>query len=97
MYAQLHAARPLAGLSGAETDPTLNELSKKMHFFRFLQKEFNTAKTQAEKEAVLGILLKTRIQILALEREWREIQTLQRPVAAESAGISGLYTTHRIQ
>jgi len=98
MYPQLSAGRPLTGFApAAETDPRLNELSKKMHFFRFLQKEINTAKTQAEKEAVLTILLKTRIQILALEREWKETQLLQRQLAAASSSVSVVCPPHRLQ
>ncbi len=79
-----------------DTSPTLAELTKKMHFFRFLQKEINTVKTKAEKEAVHTILIKTKIQIRALEREWKEIQRLQRPVQS-SPNARSVYATRRIQ
>jgi len=67
--------------SGTEPDPSpvMSELTKKMHFFRFLQKEINAAKTEAEKEAVFGILMKTRIQIRALQVELKRVRKLQQP------------------
>ena len=80
-----------------ETSPTLAELSKKMHFFRFLQKEFNSVKTEAEKEAVLAILMKTKIQIRTLEREWKQIQRLHPSVQTGSKNVSDIHPRHRIQ
>jgi len=50
------------------------ELEKKNQFLHFLQKELNTARTQTEKEAIHSILLKTKLQIRALERELQGIQ-----------------------
>ena len=49
------------------------ELEKKNQFLHFLQKELNAARTETEKEAVLSILLKTKLQIRALERELQEV------------------------
>ncbi len=63
----------------------LAKLTKKMHFLRFLQKEMGTVRTEAEKEAVLGILLKTEVQVHTLEQECNEIKSLDR------------FTSHRIQ
>jgi len=63
----------------------LAKLTKKMHFLRFLQKEMGTVRTEAEKEAVLGILLKTKVQVHTLEQECNEIKSLDR------------FTSHRIQ
>ena len=54
-------------------------------------------KTQAEKEAVLTILRKTKIQIRALEREWKELQSIQRAIQPKSQKTAGLYSSHRIQ
>lgn len=99
MYTPLSGAKPIptvAAGSDPDISPTLAELTKKIHFFRFLQKEINTVKTKAEKEAVHTILMKTKIQIRALEREWKEIQTLQRPVQP-TPNAHGIYATQRIQ
>ena len=93
-------SKPLPGMtSGMESDtsPILNELTKKMHFFRFLQKEMSTVKTEAEKEAVFSILLKTKVQIRALKMEWRQIQKMEQAVMGNPQKISGIYPTHRIQ
>jgi len=96
----LDEERPLTVYSSGnepQVFPTLNELTKKMHFFRFLQKEINTAKTQAEKEAVVTILMKTRIQIRALQKEWRQLQALQRSVPITSQTTSALCAPQRLQ
>ena len=58
--------------------PTLAKLTKKMHFLRFLQKEMGTVRTEAEREAVLGILMKTKIQVHTLQQEWNEIRAMGR-------------------
>ncbi len=47
------------------------ELEKKSQFLHFLQKELSAARTQTEKEAVASILLRTKLQIRALEKELR--------------------------
>ncbi len=71
------------------------ELSKKMHFCRFLQKEINTVKTEAEKEAVHTILLKTKIQIRSLEREWKQLQSFQEePGLPDSQKVANLFPSH---
>jgi hypothetical protein len=82
-------------LPSADTGPCplLDALTKKMHFFRFLQKEMGTARTEAEKEAVFSILMKTKVQILALKRQWAREQ------AMEKADLNAPppCTAHRIQ
>jgi len=99
MYANLSMAKSLSTLVDAEPDasPILAELTKQMHFFRFLQKEMNTAKTEAEKEAVFSILMKTKVQIRALKREWQELQKIEDPLLQEPPQVSNLYPAHRIQ
>lgn len=77
MHTSLPLVKPLAGMpSGAdtETSPILIELTKKTHFCRFLEKEITTARTEAEKEAVQTILLKTKIEIRAIEEKWKRTQ-----------------------
>lgn len=100
MYSNMSSAKPLTVASTrgeTETSPTFTELTKKMQFFRFLQREINTVKTEAEKEAVLTILMKTKIQIRALEQEWKQIQSLHRTVQTGSQTVSDIYPHHRIQ
>ena len=71
------------------------ELSKKMHFCRFLQKEMDSVKTEAEKEAVFTILLKTKLQIRSLELECKQLQSLEQPENINSHKVANLYpTTH---
>ncbi len=74
------------------------ELSKKMNFCRFLQKEMNIVKTEAEKEAVHTVLLKTKIQIRSLEREWKRLQSFQENGHPDSQKVANLHPSHnRIQ
>ena len=54
------------------------ELVKKNQFLNFLQKELDMVKTETEKEAVLSILLKTKIQIKALEKVLKDNGELKR-------------------
>jgi DNA topoisomerase VI subunit B len=100
MYANQSSAKPLPEMAtGVDTDasPILAELTKKMHFFRFLQKEISTVKTEAEKEAVFSILMKTKVQIRALKLEWQEIQKMEQSLLRDSQQASNLYPAHRIQ
>jgi hypothetical protein len=50
----------------------LLEFERKNQFLHFLQKELDVSKTETEKEAILSILLRTKIQLRALERELQE-------------------------
>jgi hypothetical protein len=100
MYANLTSERPVSSLSSAtdpDASPILTDLTKKMHFFRFLQKEFSTAKTEAEKEAVFSILMKTKVQIVALKREWQEAQHPEKATRIDSHQVPTLFSAHRIQ
>jgi hypothetical protein len=79
MYSSLPTAKLMTGNATdaeLETSPILIELTKKAHFCRFLEKEMRTARTEAEKEAVQTILLKTKIEIRAIEEEWKRSKTL---------------------
>ena len=102
MYTSLVSAKFIPGApSTAEVDPPpiVVELTKKAHFCRFLEKEMNTAKTEAEKEAVQSILMKTKVEIRAIERKWKRAQAaLHRSSRAASKKIfvSG-FETPRIQ
>ncbi|MEW6440248.1 MAG: hypothetical protein AB1640_04860 [bacterium] len=77
--------------------PILAEIGKKTQFFHFLQKEMRTSKTETEREAVLSILQKTKLQIRALEREWRQIKALSRSSLRDPSTLSALCTSPRIQ
>lgn len=79
-----------------ETSPILTELGKKTQFFHFLQKEIRVSKTETEKEAVHAILLKTKIQMRALEREWKQIQALSRGSLRDARTLSQ-FAAQRIQ
>jgi hypothetical protein len=84
MYSSLPVAKLINGIpSGPEVDahPILMELTKKNHFCRFLEKEMNTARTEAEKEAVQTILLQTRIEIRAMEKKWKTSRSASKKVA----------------
>ena len=81
----------------ADASPILTELGKKTQFFHFLQKEMRTSKTETEKEAVLSILLKTKVQMRALEREWKQLHALSRSSLRVARAFSPLATTQRIQ
>lgn len=102
MYTSLSATKLIAGaLSAAEVEvpPIVVELSKKAHFCRFLEKEMNTAKTEAEKEAVQTILLKTKVEIRAMEKKWKRAQAALRRssrAASPKAFVNG-FETARIQ
>ncbi len=69
----------------AEVPPVLLELSKKIHFCRFLEREMVTARTEAEKEAVETVLVKTRTEIRDLKREWMKLQE-----GMESASVEAM-------
>ncbi len=101
MYSSLPTARLITGTpSGTEVDtpPILIELSKKAHFCRFLEKEMNTAKTEAEKEAVQTILLNTKIEIRAMEKKWKRAQAApHRTSRSTSKKVANAYAPQRIQ
>lgn len=101
MYTPLSSARLIPGTSsGAEVDtpPILIELTKKAHFCRFLEKEMSTARTQAEKEAVQTILLKTQLEIRAMERQWKRTQAApHRSNRSVPRKMAGPYSAQRIQ
>ena len=101
MHSSLPAAKLITGTAAsAEVDasPVLIELTKKTHFCRFLEKEMSTAKTEAEKEAVQTILLKTKIEIRAMERKWKRTQAaLNRSSRSTPRKVTGPYSTQRIQ
>ena len=97
MYTSILPAKTLPG--GASKNHADNsgipaELSKKMHFCRFLQKEMDSVKTEAEREAVHTVLLKTKLQIRALEREWKQLQAIDQVNHLESQKVANLYPTH---
>ena len=101
MHSNLSSSKTVpmvSSITEPESSPVLTELSKKMHFFRFLQREISTAKTEAEKEAVLAILMKVKIQIRTLQREVKRIQKIQQPIRHnDSHHASKLCVTLRIQ
>jgi len=82
-----------------ETDPcpVLAALTKKMRFLRFLQKEMTSARTEAEKEAVFSVLMKTKVQILALKREWELEKEMEQSGLDEPHPAHGMFPAHRIQ
>ena len=101
MYSDVLLTKPVTMVSsGSDHDPSpvISELTKKTSFFRFLQKEISTAKTEAEREAVFGILMKTKIQIRELQMELKRIQKIQQPRRHDdSRQTSDLYTAQRMQ
>ena len=101
MYSSLPAAKLINGTpSGPEVDthPILIELTKKDHFCRFLEKEMNTAKTEAEKEAVQTILLTTKIEIRAMEKKWKRSRAALRQTSrSASKKVATAYSPQRIQ
>ena len=101
MYSSLPAAKLINGTpSGPEVDthPILIELTKKDHFCRFLEKEMNTAKTEAEKEAVQTILLKTKIEIRTMEKKWKRSQAALRQASRSAPKkVANAYSPQRIQ
>ena len=64
---------PSQGTLEEQVFPVILALERKNQFLHFLQKELDGAKTETEKETILSILLKTKIQIRALERELQEL------------------------
>ena len=102
MYTSLPSAKLIHQTSSAgpeiELPPIELELTKKAHFCRFLEKEMNTARTEAEKEAVQTILLKTKIEIRAMEKKWKRTQaTLHRSTRSAAKKVAGAYPAQRIQ
>lgn len=101
MYSSLPAAKLINGnTSGTEVDtpPILIELTKKNHFCRFLEKEMSTVKTEAEKEAVQTILLKTKIEIRTIEKNWKRSQAaLHQSSRSAAKKVANAYSPQRIQ
>jgi DNA topoisomerase VI subunit B len=101
MYSSPSVAKLINGTpSGPEVDthPILIELTKKDHFCRFLEKEMNTAKTEAEKEAVQTILLKTKIEIRAMEKKWKRSRAALRQMSrSASKKVANVYSPQRMQ
>ncbi len=101
MYSSLPGAKIITGATAAtdaDTPPILIELTKKAHFCRFLEKELNAAKTEAEKEAVQTILLKTKIEIRSMEKKWKRTQAaLHRTTRSASKKVANAYPTQRLQ
>ena len=101
MYTFLPSAKLIPGTSSTteiDTPPIVIELTKKAHFCRFLEKEMSTAKTEAEKEAVQTILLKTKIEIRAMEKKWKRAQAaLHRSSRTAPKKANGAYSAQRIQ
>ena len=94
MYTSILPAKAIpvgASKNRNETSYIPAELSKKMHFCRFLQKEMDSVKTETEKEAVHTILIKTKIQIRSLEREWKQLQALEQQDCLDSQKVVNLY------
>ncbi len=100
MHTSLPLVNPLAGIhAGTDTEasPILIELTKKTHFCRFLEKEIATARTEAEKEAVQTILLKTKIEIRAIEEKWKRTQmALHRASRSASSQSADACPAHRM-
>jgi len=92
MNAEFLAERvlPASGAGEAEesVSPIQAELGRKTQFLHFLQREMSTSKTETEREAVRSILVKTKIQILALEKEWKQIQALGRNSLRDSSPLA---------
>ena len=102
MHTSLPSAKLVLGhaTSSAEIDtpPILVELTKKAHFCRFLEKEMSTAKTEAEKEAVQTILMKTKIEIRTMEKKWKRTQAaLPRSHRSACKKVAEAYPARRIQ
>jgi len=102
MYTSLPSAKLIQYTSSASPEidapPIVIELTKKVHFCRFLEKEINTARTEAEKEAVQTILLKTKMEIRTMEKKWKRTQAaLHRSARSAPKKVAGTYPTQRIQ
>ena len=102
MHTSLPSTKLVLGnsASGPDVDPPpiLVELTKKAHFCRFLEKEMSTAKTEAEKEAVQTILLKTKVEIRSMEKRWKRTQAaLHRSPRSACKKMARAYPTQRIQ
>lgn len=92
MNTEFLAGRILPASSADDVEETASpiqtELSKKTQFLHFLQRELAASKTETEKEAVRLILVRTKIQIHALEREWKQIQALGRNASREPSPLA---------
>ena len=101
MHSSLASAKLIMGNPSStemDTPPILIELGKKAHFCRFLEKELRTARTEAEKEAVQTILLKTKVEIRAMQKKWKRTQAaLHRANGTSSNRVADPYSTRRIQ
>ena len=101
MYSSLPAAKFINGTptcTEVDTHPILIELTKKTHFCRFLEKEMNTSKTQAEKEAIQTILSQTKIEIRVMEKKWKRSQAaLHQTSRSTSKKVVNAYSPQRIQ
>lgn len=73
------------------------EFEKKNQFLHFLQKELNAARTETEKEAIVSILLKTKIQIRALEKELHSFGLACKPLKPMSQYFYPVIRTRRLQ
>lgn len=85
-----------AGEAEDSVSPIQTELGRKTQFLHFLQREMTASKTETEREAVRSILVKTKIQILALEKEWKQIQALGRSSLREPSPLATV-TPQRLQ
>ena len=101
MYSSLPAAKPINGspsIPEVDTPPILIELTKKNHFCRFLEKEMNAVKTEAEKEAVQTVLLQTKVEIRAMEKKWKMSQaSLHRASPSAPKKVTNAYSPQRMQ
>lgn len=101
MYSSLPAAKIINGTpSGTEVDmpPILIELTKKNHFCRFLEKEMNAVRTEAEREAVQTILSQTKVEIRTIEKKWKRSQAaLHRASRSVSQNVANAYSPQRMQ
>ena len=99
MHTSLPSTKLVLGSSASGPDvdspQILVELTKKAHFCRFLEKEMSTAKTEAEKEAVQTILMKTKIEIRSMEKRWKGTQAALHRSARKK--MAEAYPTQRIQ
>jgi hypothetical protein len=82
----------------ADTPPIAVELAKKANFCRFLEKEMSTVKTEAERETVQTILLKTKVEIRRMERQWKRMQAaVHGSTRSSSEQGAEAYPVRRIQ
>lgn len=101
MYSSLPPAKFIIGIPSTtegDTPPILIELTKKNHFCRFLEKEMNTSKTEAEKEAIQTILSKTKTEIRAIEKKWQRSQAaLHQTSRSVSKKVANAYSPQGMQ